>query len=124
MDVFDTIIPFVNVDTRGAEIMRVLPRVNEEVNEEWISDKSRHAFDGLKKQRLTMPLQRDAQGNFTDLKWDEAVSLAASKLSAAKGDEIVGVIGEFSDAETIVAFKDLLNRLDCDNFEIRGRGVP
>lgn len=49
IDVFDTILPNIQLDTRGAELMRVLPRVNEEVNEEWLSDKSRHAFDGLKK---------------------------------------------------------------------------
>ena len=60
VDVFDTIIPNIQVDTRGAEVMRVLPRVNEEVNEEWLNDKSRHAFDGLKKQRITLPYYRDA----------------------------------------------------------------
>lgn len=104
--------------------MRVLPRIHEEVNEEWLNDKSRQAFDGLKKQRLTMPLHRDKQGNFTDLTWQEAIQLAAQKLNGAKGEEIVGVIGEFAEAESIVALKDLLNRLDSEYFEIRGRGVP
>ena len=74
--------------------MRVLPRIHEEVNEEWIGDKSRHAFDGLKRQRLTLPLKRNQDGTFTDLTWNEAISLAASKLNGASGEEIVGVIGE------------------------------
>jgi NADH dehydrogenase/NADH:ubiquinone oxidoreductase subunit G len=60
IDVFDTIAPNIQVDIRGAETKRILPRVHEEVNEEWISDKSRHAFDGLKRQRLTSPLIRDS----------------------------------------------------------------
>ncbi|CAD8076494.1 unnamed protein product [Paramecium sonneborni] len=124
VDVFDTIIPLIQIDTRGAEIMRVLPRIHEEVNEEWLNDKSRQAFDGLKKQRLTLPLARDAQGNFTDLYWPEAIQQAAKKLQSVKGEEIVGVIGEFADCESIVALKDLLNRFDSDNFEIRGTGVP
>ncbi|KAM3131755.1 hypothetical protein pb186bvf_016151 [Paramecium bursaria] len=123
VDVFDTIIPNIQVDTRGAEVMRVLPRVNEEVNEEWLNDKSRHAFDGLKKQRITLPYYRDAQGNFVDLTWEEALNKAQQQL-LVKGDEIVGVIGEFADIESIVALKDLLNKLDSDNFEIRGKGVP
>jgi NADH dehydrogenase/NADH:ubiquinone oxidoreductase subunit G len=60
-----------NIDahTRGSDLLRILPRINEEVNEEWISDKSRHAFDGLKKQRLTLPMVRKEDGSFTDLNW-------------------------------------------------------
>lgn len=71
-----------NIDahTRGSDLLRILPRINEEVNEEWISDKSRHAFDGLKKQRLTMPLLRNNDGTFKDLTWEEALTAAAEKL--------------------------------------------
>lgn len=64
-DVFESIGANIQIDARGAEIMRILPRVHEEINEEWISDKTRHAFDGLKRQRLTSPLKRDAKGNYT-----------------------------------------------------------
>lgn len=67
----------IQVDSRGAEIMRVLPRVNEDVNEEWISDKSRFSYDGLKKQRLTVPLRRKKDGTFEELEWQEAMELAA-----------------------------------------------
>ena len=73
--------------------MRILPRINEEVNEEWISDKSRHAFDGLRKQRLHIPLLRKPDGSFAELTWDEALSKAAEKLSSVNGDEIQGMIG-------------------------------
>ena len=59
----------IDAQARGSDLLRILPRVNEEVNEEWISDKSRHAFDGLKKQRLTMPLVRKEDGSYPDLTW-------------------------------------------------------
>jgi NADH dehydrogenase/NADH:ubiquinone oxidoreductase subunit G len=68
-----------NIDahTRGSDLLRILPRVNEEVNEEWISDKSRHAFDGLKKQRLIIPMRRREDGSFAELTWEEGIKLAA-----------------------------------------------
>jgi NADH dehydrogenase/NADH:ubiquinone oxidoreductase subunit G len=71
-----------NIDahTRGSDLLRILPRINEEVNEEWISDKARHAFDGLKKQRLVMPMTKKEDGSFTDLNWQEALEVAAKKL--------------------------------------------
>lgn len=110
-----------NIDahTRGADLLRILPRINEEVNEEWISDKSRHAFDGLKKQRLTVPMSRKADGTYAELNWQEAMSLAAEKLAGVRGEEIQGVIGQFQDVESIVAFKDLLNRMNCENLDVR-----
>lgn len=64
--------------------MRILPRVHEEINEEWISDKTRHAFDGLKRQRLVMPMQRNSDGSFVDLTWEEAIQLAATKIVNVK----------------------------------------
>lgn len=71
-----------------------------------------------------MPLARKQDGTYGDLTWNEALSLAASKLNGVSGEEIVGVIGEQSDVESILALKDLLNRFDSDYFEIRGEGVP
>jgi NADH dehydrogenase (ubiquinone) Fe-S protein 1 len=68
--------------------MRILPRINEEVNEEWISDKSRHSFDGLKKQRLTIPMSRGEDGTFSELTWQEAMEMAGKKLMSVNGDEI------------------------------------
>jgi NADH dehydrogenase/NADH:ubiquinone oxidoreductase subunit G len=77
-----------NIDahTRGSDLLRILPRIHEEVNEEWISDKSRHAFDGLKKQRLTVPMARKSDGTFAELKWQEAMQIAAEKLATTPGE--------------------------------------
>ncbi len=72
----------IQIDTRGTEIMRILPRVHEEINEEWLGDKSRHAFDGLKFQRLTTPLQRAADNTFTELSWQEALEKVAKELNS------------------------------------------
>ena len=66
--------------------MRILPRVCEEVNEEWISDKSRQAFDGLKKQRLSYPMLRQEDGSFKELKWEEAMEVAKQQFSQVEAD--------------------------------------
>ncbi len=72
-----------NIDahTRGADLLRILPRINEEVNEEWISDKSRHAFDGLKKQRSTVGMARTGEGTSAGPPWQEAMAGGAEPLS-------------------------------------------
>lgn len=88
VDVMDALGSNIDVHTRGSDVMRILPRINENVNEEWISDKTRFAFDGLKKQRLHVPFLRDKDGNFKELKWDEALSIAKEKLLSVRGDEI------------------------------------
>mmetsp|Transcript_426 Transcript_426/g.599 ORF Transcript_426/g.599 Transcript_426/m.599 type:complete len:523 (-) Transcript_426:188-1756(-) len=119
IDAMDAMGANIDAHTRGSDLLRILPRINEEVNEEWISDKSRHAFDGLKKQRLTVPMSRKADGTYGELDWQEAMQAAAQKLSSVRGEEIQGVIGPFQDVESIVAFKDLLNRLNCDNLDVR-----
>ena len=62
--------------------MRILPRIHEDVNEEWIADKSRHAFDGLKFQRLTIPMKREPDNSFSELTWEEALKLVAEKLNS------------------------------------------
>lgn len=80
IDVMDALGSNTDLHTRGSDLLRILPRVNEEVNEEWISDKARHAFDGLKKQRLNVPLARREDGSFAELTWEEAIKLAAEKL--------------------------------------------
>ena len=72
VDVMDSVGSNIRVDTRGTEIMRIIPRLNEEINEEWISDKTRFSYDGLKRQRLTKPMIRDDKGNFVSVEWLEA----------------------------------------------------
>jgi len=123
IDVFETLGAAIQIDYRGTEIMRILPRIHEEINEEWLSDKSRHAFDGLKRQRLTVPLAKvktaDGKQEFVEQSWEEILPMIGKKLANASGDQIAAIVGEFADCESVVALKDLLNRLDCENFEIR-----
>jgi NADH dehydrogenase (ubiquinone) Fe-S protein 1 len=109
----------IDINNRGSEVMRILPRINEEVNEEWISDKSRHAFDGLKHQRLTVPMSRNEDGSFAELRWDEAMDKARNAFSKVSGEEIVGIIGQFADLESIVSLRDLLHRAGCEHLEVR-----
>lgn len=116
IDVMDAIGSNVRVDARGIEVMRVMPRLNDEVNEEWISDKSRFACDGLKTQRLTTPLIKNGD-HFEPASWDEALSTIASAYNTLKpvGDELKAISGALVDAESMVALKDLVNRLGSEN---------
>ena len=86
VDAMDAMGANIDAHTRGADLLRILPRINEEVNEEWISDKSRHAFDGLKKQRLSVPMSRKPDGTYAELNWQEAMAIAAEKLSSIPGE--------------------------------------
>ena len=88
VDAMDAMGANIDAHTRGADLLRILPRINEEVNEEWISDKSRHAFDGLKKQRLSVPMSRKPDGTYAELNWQEAMAKAAEKLSSVQGEQI------------------------------------
>lgn len=116
IDVHDALGSNIRVDTRGIEVMRVLPRLNDEINEEWLSDKSRFACDGLKTQRLTAPLIKNGD-RFEVATWDEALSTVAAAFSRIKpsGNELKAVSGALSDAESMVALKDLLNKLGSEN---------
>lgn len=118
VDVMDGQGSNIEVNTRGAEVLRVLPRVNEDVNEEWISDKTRQAFDGLKKQRLTVPMARKEDGSFAELKWEEAMEVAAKAFEGIEGDQIAGIIGNFVEVESALAFRDLLHRLGSERLEV------
>lgn len=116
IDVMDAIGSNVRVDARGIEVMRVMPRLNDEINEEWISDKSRFACDGLKTQRLTTPLIKNGD-RFEVASWDEALSTIASAYNSIKpaGDELKAISGALVDAESLVVLKDLVNKLGSEN---------
>lgn len=119
IDVFDALGSAIRVDARGAEVMRVLPRLNEEINQEWISDRSRYAVDGLKVQRLTKPLLK--QGNtFVDATWDSALSTIAKQIEQINPaeNEVKAVAGPLVDVEAMVSLKDLVNRLGSENLTI------
>ncbi|KAL3470409.1 hypothetical protein BJX99DRAFT_50751 [Aspergillus californicus] len=119
IDVHDALGSNVRIDTRGMEVMRVLPRLNDDINEEWINDKSRFACDGLKTQRLTTPLIRQ-EGKFVPATWEQALTEIASaqqKLQL-KENEFKAISGHLVDAETMVAMKDLANKLGSDNLAL------
>ena len=119
IDVLDAVGSNIRVDSRGVAVMRIQPKVNDEINEEWISDKTRYAYDGLKYQRLTTPLIREGE-RFVPATWEEALEKIRHGLqtSGAKGDEIKAVAGHTADTESLVALKDLVNRLGSENLTL------
>ncbi|PLW06115.1 hypothetical protein PCANC_05455 [Puccinia coronata f. sp. avenae] len=116
IDVMDGLGSNIRIDSRGLQVMRIQPRINEDVNEEWIHDKTRYAYDGLKTQRLTTPLIK-TDGKFQPATWAEALAAVAHGLkeSGAKNNEIQAIAGALADTESMVALKDLINKLGSDN---------
>ena len=121
VDVMDAQGVNVRIDTRGRQVMRVLPRLNEEINEEWISDKARHACDGLSRQRLDKPYIR-VNGKLAPATWAEAFAAIAERLAATKPERIAAVVGDLAAAEEIKALKDLMRALDTQNIDCRQDG--
>jgi NADH dehydrogenase (ubiquinone) Fe-S protein 1 len=119
IDVLDGLGSNIRVDSRGLEVMRILPRLNDDVNEEWINDKTRFACDGLKTQRLTTPLIR-RDGKFYPASWEQALMEIATAYQriAPKGNELKAISGELIEVESMVALKDLVNRLGSDNLAL------
>ncbi|XP_028998465.1 NADH-ubiquinone oxidoreductase 75 kDa subunit, mitochondrial-like [Betta splendens] len=115
IDVLDAVGSNIIVSTRGGEVMRVLPRLNEDVNEEWISDKTRFAYDGLKRQRLTQPMVKDDSGQLIPTTWEDALTRVAGALQGVQSGEVAAIAGGMIDAEALVSLKDLLNRLNSEN---------
>ncbi|XP_063386525.1 NADH-ubiquinone oxidoreductase 75 kDa subunit, mitochondrial [Cydia fagiglandana] len=114
VDVLDPLGSNIVVATRTNEVLRILPRTNEEINEEWLSDKSRFACDGLKRQRLVTPMLKDSRGNLTPVEWEDALVEAGRALRDCPGDKLVVVAGALADAEALVALKDLANKLGSE----------
>ncbi|XP_041002420.1 NADH dehydrogenase [ubiquinone] iron-sulfur protein 1, mitochondrial [Juglans microcarpa x Juglans regia] len=123
IDVTDAVGSNIRIDSRGAEVIRILPRLNEDINEEWISDKTRFFYDGLKRQRLNDPMIRGANGRFKAVSWRDALAVVAEVLHQVKGEEIVGIAGKLSDAESMMALKDFLNKLGSNNIWCEGNGM-
>jgi NADH-quinone oxidoreductase subunit G len=122
VDVLDAVGSNIRIDSRGEAVLRVLPRLNEEVNEEWLGDKSRHAVDGLRVSRLDRPYIRE-NGKLREAKWEEALALVASKLKGAKASEIAAVVGNLVDVESMLALKDVMTGLGVNNLECRQNGA-
>ncbi len=122
IDVMDAVGCNIRVDARGREVLRILPRNNDAVNEEWISDKTRYVADGLRTQRLDQPYIRKG-GRLEPAGWDEALALVASKLKAAKPERIGAIAGDLAAAEEMFALKDLFTRLGSKNIDCRQDGA-
>ncbi|EKG21039.1 NADH:ubiquinone oxidoreductase 75kDa subunit conserved site [Macrophomina phaseolina MS6] len=119
IDVLDGLGSNIRVDSRGLQVLRILPRLNDDVNEEWINDKSRFACDALSTQRLTIPLiRRDDQ--FQPATWEQALVEIGNKFQeiAPKGNEFKAVAGALVETESMVAMKDLANRLGSENLAL------
>lgn len=114
VDVLDAVGSNIVVSTRGGEVMRILPRLHEDINEEWISDKTRFAYDGLKRQRLTVPMVKSEEGNLVPSDWQEALQKVAVQMNTVDGSEIAAIAGGLVDAEALVSLKDFLNSLGCE----------
>ncbi|XP_067125344.1 NADH-ubiquinone oxidoreductase 75 kDa subunit, mitochondrial isoform X2 [Centruroides vittatus] len=128
IDVLDAVGSNIVVSTRTGEVLRILPRLNEEINEEWISDKTRFACDGLKRQRLTTPMCKN--NNYLEpCTWEDALVIVSEKLRSVPGNCISAVIGGLVDAEALIALKDLLNKLGSEGlcteevFPTNGSGI-
>lgn len=119
VDVLDALGSNIRVDARGLEVMRILPRLNDDINEEWINDKSRFACDGLKTQRLTTPLIR-RDNKFLPASWEQALTEIGTVYQrlAPKENEFKAVAGHLVETETLVAMKDLANKLNSDNLAL------
>ncbi len=118
IDVMDAVGANIRVDTRGAEVMRILPRNNDAVNEEWISDKTRHVCDGLKTQRLDQPYVR-RDGRLVSTSWDDALGLVAEKLTNVAPERIGAITGELAGAEEMYALKEFMSGLGVASIDCR-----
>jgi len=119
VDVMDGVGSAIRVDTRGREVMRILPRVNEAVNEEWISDKTRHVVDGLRTQRLDRPYIRQG-GKLVVSTWPEAFAAVAAKVRLSDGKRIGAIAGDLAAVEEMFALKDLLAKYGSVNLAVQG----
>lgn len=110
VDVHDALGSNIRIDSRGKAVMRALPRIHEDVNEEWISDKTRHAVDGLAKNRLDRPYVKK-DGKLQEATWEEAFGAIAAILQGVDGSQIAGIVGDLCDAESMYAMKSLITSL-------------
>ena len=123
VDVMDAIGSNIRVDTKGNQVLRVLPRLNEDINEEWISDKTRYAIDGLKNQRLDKPYVRNENGSLEEADWDTAFNKIKDNIDKIKPNEIACLLGDLVDVEAAYAAKVLFQKLNVDNIDCRIDGA-
>ncbi|MGE5146201.1 MAG: NADH-quinone oxidoreductase subunit NuoG [Candidatus Eiseniibacteriota bacterium] len=122
VDVMDAVGSNIRVDARGPQVMRVLPRVNDDINEEWISDKTRFACDGLMRQRLDRPYVRKG-GKLQPAGWDEAFRAIVERIGATSGARIAAIAGDLVDVEAMLALKELMTALGSPHMDCRQDGA-
>ena len=123
VDVMDAVGSAIRVDARGAEVMRIMPRLNDQVNEEWISDKARFIWDGLKTQRLDRPYLRE-NGSLRETGWPEALGAVAEKLKTTDPSRIGVIAGDLCAVEDLYALRDLMDALRVKNIDCRQDASP
>lgn len=122
IDVHDAVGANIRVDARGREVLRILPRLHEDVNEEWIDDKTRFAHDGLTRRRLDRPWLRE-NGTLREATWEEAFVTIAAKFKTVRAAHMAALAGDLCDVESVVALKDLMAAKGSDNLECRIDGA-
>ncbi|NVK33551.1 MAG: NADH-quinone oxidoreductase subunit G, partial [Rhodobacteraceae bacterium] len=122
IDVMDAVGSAIRVDTRGKEVMRIMPRLNEAVNEEWISDKTRYIWDGLKTQRLDRPFAKK-DGKLQPVSWTEAFQIIADKIKGVDGSKLGAIAGDLASVEEMFALKQLMTSLGSTNIDCRQDGA-
>ena len=122
IDVMDAVGSNIRIDTRGGEVMRIVPRVNEAVNEAWINDKTRFACDGLNLQRIDQPYLR-REGHLRPASWDEALEAIAVRMKNVAPARLAALAGDLVDCESLFALSQLMHKLDCPNMDCRQDGA-
>ncbi|HEY5208871.1 MAG TPA: NADH-quinone oxidoreductase subunit NuoG [Stellaceae bacterium] len=122
VDVLDAVGSNIRIDSRGGAVLRVLPRLHEDVNEEWISDKTRFAVDGLKRGRLDRPYVR-RNGKLAEVEWREAFAVIAERADNVAGGRIAAIAGDLADAEAMLALKELMKALGSAHLDCRQDGA-
>jgi NADH-quinone oxidoreductase subunit G len=123
IDVLDAVGSNIRIDSRGREVMRILPRLNEAVNEEWINDKTRYACDGLKLQRLDRPYVRGANGQLQPATWSEAFAAISKQIKGLPSTSVAAIAGNLADAESLFALKSLMQAMGSPHYDCRQDGA-
>ena len=123
IDVMDAVGSNIRVDVKGREVMRVLPSLHEGINEEWISDKTRFSYDGLKYRRLDRPYVRNKKGKLEEATWEEAFDAIFDAMKKVTPEQMAAIVGDMADCESIKALKDLMVDLGVTNLDCRIDGA-
>lgn len=121
IDVHDACGSNIRIDVRGREVVRILPVLNEQINEEWIGDKTRFSYDGLLQQRLDRPYVK-INGQFEEVSWDQVIDIVAENLKANIGKNVAALAGDMADVESIFLLKTLMQKLGSANYDCRPKG--